>query len=236
MTVQRLQRKQETWSKEKGSVDAGQIAPLDRASFLGSHSAGIHAGSEGKNRREFLTYIWAGTLTAMTVGTGLAAYQYLYPRRPAGEFGGRFYLGPASGLPPVGSEPKSYPEGRFWLVNTEKGLHALYPLCPHSWYGVRIRLWWDSAKGQIHCPACGSRFCPDGDYILGPSPRSLDQFVIEIVKGHTILAVTKLTSDLIEAPIGPSPEGEIVVDTGRMIQGPPSALTFPHDGISCLNM
>jgi len=186
VTVQQCLRKQESWSKARGTADAGQIEPLDRASFLSTHSIGNQTGNEGKNRREFLTYIWAGTLAAMTAGTGLAAYQYLYPRRPAGEFGGRFHLGPASGLLPVGSEPKSYPEGRFWLVNTEKGLHALYPLCPHSWFGVRIRLRWDSERGQIHCPACGSRFCPDGDYILGPSPRSLDQFVIEIVKGRTI--------------------------------------------------
>lgn len=236
MTVQQLQRKQDTWNKEELPVDAEQIAPLDRAAFLGSHSEGFHAGYEGKNRREFLTYMWAATLALATVGTGLAAYQFLYPRRPAGEFGGRFYLGPASGLLPVGSEPKSYPEGRFWLVRTEKGLHALYPLCPHSWSGERIRLRWDSAKGQIHCPACGSRFCPDGDYILGPSPRSLDQFIIEIVKGRTILGVTKLSSDMIEAPVDSSPEGEVVVDTGRMIQGPPSALIFPHDGIRCLNM
>lgn len=222
MTVQQLQRKQDAWSKEEAPVDAEQIAPLDRAAFLGSHSEGIHAGIEGKNRREFLTYMWAATLAVATVGTGLAAYQFLYPRRLANEFGGRFYLGAASNLPPVGSDPKANVDGRFWLANTEDGPRAFYNLCTHKWGEIWIKYRWDSTRGRFECPACGSKFSLEGHYIEGPAPRSLDQFVIEIVTGRRIVAKTMYAEDAIVGPGVPTSEAEIVVDTGTIIDGLPS--------------
>ncbi|MXY93558.1 MAG: Rieske 2Fe-2S domain-containing protein [Caldilineaceae bacterium SB0664_bin_27] len=219
MTVQQLQRKQDTWSKEEVPVEAEQIAPLDRAAFLGSHSEGIHAGYEGKNRREFLTYMWAATLALATVGTGLAAYQFLYPRRPANEFGGRFYLGAVSNLPPVGSFPQANVDGRFWLVNTEDGPRAFYNLCTHKWGEIWIKYRWDSERFRFECPMCGSKFSLEGHYIEGPAPRSLDQFVIEIVTGRRVVAETMLSEEAIVAPSTPSPDAEIVVDTGAIIEG-----------------
>lgn len=202
-------------------VDAGQIAPLDRASFLGSRSAGIHAESEGKNRREFLTYIWAGALAAMTVGTGLAAYQFLFPRRPANKFGGKFYLGAASNLPPAGSDPQANIDGRFWLANTEDGPRAFYNLCTHKWRGISVKYRWDPTRARFECPACGAKFSLEGHYIEGPAPRSLDQFVIEIVTGRKVVAKTMFAEDAIVSPGIPSPEAEIVVDTGTTIEGLP---------------
>ena len=219
MTVQQLQRKQDTWSKGEVPVDAEQIAPLDRAAFLGSYSEGIHAGNEGKNRREILTYMWAGTLALATVGTGLAAYQFLYPRRPANEFGGRFYLGAASNLPPVGSFPKANVDGRFWLVNTEDGPRAFYNVCTHKWGEIWIKYRWDSERFRFECPMCGSKFSLEGHYIEGPAPRSLDQFVIEIVTGRRVVAETMLSEGAIVAPSTPSHDAEIVVDTGTIIEG-----------------
>ena len=220
MTVQQFQRKQETWSRERDQA-ADQITPLDRASFLGSHSVNYHAGNEGKNRREFLTYIWAGTLTAMTVGSGLAAYQFLYPRRPINEFGGKFYLGAAADLPPVGSEPQANVYGKFWLANIEKGLHAFYEICTHPWPGNPHKYTWDSERFRFECPLCGSKFSLEGHYIEGPAPRSLDQFVIEIVTGRKVVAKTMHAEDAIVSPGIPSPEAEIVVDTGTTIEGLP---------------
>ncbi|MYC97220.1 MAG: Rieske 2Fe-2S domain-containing protein [Caldilineaceae bacterium SB0661_bin_32] len=221
MTVQQCLRQQEAWSKARGPADAEQIAPLDRASFPGSHSAGINAGNGGKNRREFLTYIWAGTLAAMTVGTGLAAYQFLYPRRPANEFGGRFFLGAASNLPPVGSDPKANVDGRFWLVNTEDGPRAFYNLCTHKWGDMWIKYRWDPTRARFECPACGAKFSLQGHYIEGPAPRSLDQFMIEIVTGRKVVAKTMFAEDAIVSPGVPSSEAEIVVDTGTIIEGLP---------------
>jgi cytochrome b6-f complex iron-sulfur subunit len=231
MTVQQSLRQQEFREVVDTSAAADRVAPLSRAATLEL----FKVGHEGINRREFLTYAWAGALALLTLESGLATYQFIYPRSPVNQFGGRFYLGAAADLPDVGGEPKINPEGRFFLVNTAKGPHALYNLCTHSWNNVRIKLWWDADRNNFQCPACGSQFCPDGDYILGPAPRSLDQFEIEVVRGREILARTDLTENLIMAPVVPSPDAEIVVNTGSLLTGPPSALTFPHEGITCLN-
>ncbi len=44
------------------------------------------------NRREFLTYSWAAALGVLGLETGVASFQFLYPRFRAGEFGGEFNL------------------------------------------------------------------------------------------------------------------------------------------------
>ena len=111
-------------------------------------------GRKEFNRREVLTYVWVGTLAAMTAGSGLAAYQFLYPRRPLNEFGGKFYLGAAADLPPVGSEPQANVYGKFWLANTEVGLHAFYEICTHPWNGNPHRYTWDSERFRFECPVC----------------------------------------------------------------------------------
>lgn len=222
MTVQQGLRNQESWSNKRGTVAADQITPLDRAAIHGSRSVGNLSGNEGKNRREFLTYIWAGTLAAMTAGSGLAAYQFIYPRRTINEFGGKFYLGAAADLPAIGSEPQTNVYGKFWLANTEEGLHAFYEICTHPWNGNPHKYTWDSERFLFACPMCGSKFSLEGHYIEGPAPRSLDQFVIEVVTGRKVVALTILTEDSIASPSIPSPDTEIVVDTGTTIEGLPS--------------
>jgi cytochrome b6-f complex iron-sulfur subunit len=236
MTVQQGEQQEGIWGEAEISDIAERVAPLNRASILEPGASETGHGRGAVNRRELLTYAFAGVLGLLTLGSGVAAYQFLYPRAPVNEFGGKLSLGAALNLPSVGGEPQFNPIGRFYLVNTEKGPHALYNLCTHSWDGVRIKIWWESEQSNFYCPACGSRFCPDGDYILGPAPRSLDQFVIEFVKGRTVLAETVPSDKLIVAPVVLSPDAETVVDTGKLLVGAPRALTFRHDGISCLNM
>ncbi len=157
----------------------------------------------------------------MTVGTGVAAYQFLYPRQRMNEFGGKFYLGAASDMPPVGSEPQANVYGKFWLANAEKGLRAFYEICTHPWRNNPHKYRWDSARNLFRCPLCGSKFSLEGHYIEGPAPRSLDQFEIEIGVGRATVAVTTHVGDKIEPPIVPSAEAEIVVDTGMLIEGLP---------------
>ena len=213
MTAQPGLQPQRNWGEGTGP------ATVDKA-FPTLEQPGSLAGPGRKkfNRRELLTYVWVGTLAALTVGGGAAGYQFLYPRRPANKFGGRFYLGAASNLPLAGSEPQANVYGRFWLSNTENGVHAFYNLCTHSW-GGGTKDNWDPARGRFECPVCGSKFNPEGHYIEGPAPRSLDQFVIEIVTGRRVFAKTMLTEEAIVSPSIPSADAEIVVDTGTTIEG-----------------
>ena len=128
MTVQPSLRQQRLRGVVDTTAAAERVVPLSRAAVLESYKD----GRKGINRREVLTYAWAGALGLLTLGSGLAAYQFISPRYPVNEFGGKFHLGIAADLPPVGSDPQANPVGRFWLVNTEKGTHAIFNLCTHD--------------------------------------------------------------------------------------------------------
>ena len=210
MTVQHSLRRQGNWDTADTSALAERVEPL-----LGT--AGT--GHSDFNRREILTYAWAGTLALLTLGSGLAAYQFIYPRRPVNEFGAMFHLGTAVDLPPIGSDPQANVDGRFWLVNTEEGPRAFYNVCTHNWNGATSKYKWEPARIRFECPVCGAKFSREGHYIEGPAPRSLDQFVIEIVEGRTVLAMTTHAGDVIEAPGVPAPETEIMVNTGKILEG-----------------
>lgn len=216
MTAQPGLPRQSDWGEGASSATVDTAFPtLEQPGSLAG------PGPKRFNRRELLTYVWVGTFAALTVGTGVAGYRFLYPRRPVNKLGGRFYLGAAANLPQAGSEPLLNREGRFWLANSENGVQAFYQLCTHAW-GGGTKLWWLLEKDRFECPVCGSRFSLEGHYFDGPAPRSLDQFAIEIVVGRTTVSKTAATEVAIEPPYIPSPDAEIVVDTGSMIEGLPS--------------
>ena len=224
MTVHQLIGKQEPGKRVTGLVATEKIAPISRAALSGSQPGDQLVSHRGKSRRELLIYAWAGTLAALTVGSGVAAYQFLYPRQPINEFGGKFLLGAAANLPPVGIEPQLNIEGRFWLANYEDGPRALYEICTHPWRGTPHKYRWDSARSRFECPWCGSKFSREGLYIEGPAPRNLDQFVVEIKSGREVLARTKRSHAMINAPSLPFPGVDIIVDTGMLIEGLPSGV------------
>lgn len=147
-------------------------------------------------RREFITYAWGATLGLLAVQGGVVSFMFMYPRFRAGEFGGKFFLGPQSGLPAPDAAPVANTTGKFWLVSTEEGdPRALYMVCTHL--GCLYK--WEASNGRFECPCHGSKFTHDGHYIEGPAPRSLDMFEITI-------------------------EGDqVVVDTGARITGGPAS-------------
>ncbi len=208
-----------TTVQSNGSVAAAaeRVAPVGRAAVL----EGFETGQEGINRREFLSYAWGGALTLLTLESGLATYQFMYPRFREGEFGGKFILGDATALPQIGIDPEGNSTGKFWLINTDEGPRALYMVCTHL--GCLYK--WEPSNNRFECPCHGSKFDREGHYIEGPAPRSLDQFLVEIVEGGSIVSQTEDAGDFISAPAQPSPEAEIVVDTGKRLQGKPKALS-----------
>ena len=196
---------------------AERVAPVGRAAVLES----FEAGQEGINRREFMSYAWAGALSLLTLESGLATYQFMYPRFREGEFGGKFLLGNADILPQIGIDPEANTSGKFWLINTDEGPRALYMVCTHL--GCLYK--WEPSANRFECPCHGSKFSREGHYIEGPAPRSLDQFLIEIVQGGSTVAQTEDAGDSISAPNLPAPDVEIVVDTGKRLSGKPKALS-----------
>jgi cytochrome b6-f complex iron-sulfur subunit len=181
------------------------------------------------SRREFLNYVWAGSLAIFMAASGGAMLAFAMPRFKEGEFGGTFTVGTvAEKLPAPDSPPVNYPDLKFWLVNigpTEaakgggiEGLMALYKVCVHL--GC-LYAWVDSTV-RFECPCHGSKYQADGTYIEGPAPRDLDRFRVVITDGQGNLVdetVTTKTSPGYGAPIPAPSDGTLVikVDTGMKL-------------------
>ncbi|MCS7259826.1 MAG: Rieske (2Fe-2S) protein [Anaerolineae bacterium] len=128
-------------------------------------------------RRELLSYLWLVLSGLLTLGFVRLLIDYLLPRARAGAFGDVVAVGRLSDLPTPGSAPVAYPEGRFWLVHTERGVLALYSACTH----LDCLCNWNAQQAHFVCPCHGSVFDRDGALLKGPAPRALDRFVVQIV-------------------------------------------------------
>ncbi len=175
------------------------------------------AASERKeiNRQEFLNFAWLVSLGFLTVSFGGVTYLFSLPRFKEGEFGGLFTSGKLGDLPEVGSPPINLPKVKLWLSNTEKGLVALYKVCTHL--GCLYN--WSDQVTHFVCPCHGSEFQPDGTYIRGPAPRSLDRFVIKVETpdGQVIAETDPDSGDPVQVPNDPN--ASIRIDTGQRILG-----------------
>ena len=83
------------------------------------------------NRREFLTYAWGGALGLLGLQAAVGSFLYMYPRFRAGEFGGKFFIGPESALPDASAAPQPDTTGKFWLSPPKGDPRALYMVCTH---------------------------------------------------------------------------------------------------------
>jgi len=189
--------------------------PAMTAGPAGSQTAEEPAGQSGINRREFLTYAWGAALGLIAAQGGYATYDFLYPRFKAGEFGGKFILGAASSMPTVGTPPEARVDGKFWLVQTDEGIKAIYMVCTHL--GCLYK--WEASNTRFECPCHGSKFTAEGIYIEGPAPRSLDQFSVEVLENDVIVSQTTDTPEAIVPAALPSPGAVVVVNTGKKILG-----------------
>ena len=168
------------------------------------------------NRREFLNLAWLVSLGFFSVSLAGVSYLFSLPRFREGEFGGEINLGRVSELPEPGSSPVNSPRVKLWLSNTEGGVMALYKVCTHL--GCLYN--WREQEGKFVCPCHGSQFQPDGEYIKGPAPRSLDRFVVQAVDPATQQVVAEST-DGAPLPLPDNLDAEIRVNTGKRIQGKP---------------
>lgn len=167
------------------------------------------------NRREFLTFAWLISLGFLSVNIAGLTYLFSMPRFREGEFGGVVTIGKVSDLPEVASNPENFPKVKFWLSVTENGALAIYKVCTHL--GCLYN--WKEQDNKFVCPCHGSQFEKDGDFIQGPAPRSLDQFVMKVVDPTTgeVLAQTPEAGGPV--PLPANPDAVVQVDTGSRIIG-----------------
>ncbi len=164
------------------------------------------SGQQFRNisRREFLNYVWAGSMAIFLAASGGAMFAFAMPRFRAGEFGGQFTVGTvADKLPAPDSAPVAYPDVKVWLANVgpkiatkgggKQGLVALYKVCVH----LGCLYAWVDSTDRFECPCHGSKYQEDGTYIEGPAPRDLDRFVVQLIdeSGKVQVETVKTSSD-----------------------------------------
>lgn len=188
-------------------------------------------------RREFLYMLWGTSMAVFMAGAGGATIWFSLPRFREGEFGGVFTIDPNE-LPPKGSDPADFPEGRFWMVNlgseelndprnpdpypVQSGIKALYKVCVHL--GCLYK--WVPTNDRFECPCHGSKYLPTGIRIEGPANRNLDVFIVELLDadGNVISRTEPALDGRDGTAIEVTPEVvTIQIDTGRRVQGAPNS-------------
>ena len=168
----------------------------------------------GLSRRQFFN---RGILTGLgifTAGFGVAMLGFLWPQK-AGGFGAKVNIGSTGDaadafskkIPYYNAGAKTYlqpypkddlPKAKKIYIDAiykgmEQGYVALYQRCVHL--GCRVP--WCETSQWFECPCHGSKYNRVGEKRGGPAPRGLDRFPLTVSGG------------------------EITVDTGTIVQGPP---------------
>jgi len=170
----------------------------------------------GVTRRQFFNRsLLAGS--GLGLGAfGVAALAFLWPSAGGG-FGGKIVVGSEADakdafdnkIPFYNAAAKTYivaypkediPKAKKIpaytapiIAGMEKGYVALYQKCVHL--GCRVP--WCPSSQWFECPCHGSKYNRVGEKQGGPAPRGLDRFALEVTGGN------------------------IVVDTGLLVTGPP---------------
>ncbi len=163
--------------------------------FLAQFGGGTIAFLWPNLRGGFGSKISAGTVADLQAAIAVDGYVY--------NGAGRFYVVPWNGTPGAGQA--DYPTN---LVTAE-GLMPLYQRCVHL--GCRVPFC--SSSQWFECPCHGSKYNTAGEYKLGPAPRGMDRFKIE------------LAGD------------QVVVDTSEIVLGPPrgtDTIAQPPQGVYCV--
>jgi cytochrome b6-f complex iron-sulfur subunit len=142
-------------------------------------------------------------------GTGEKLYPvaggFAYPRIKANTFGGKFTLSNKKASEyKVDDAPELNADGKFYVVKVapdatvqpakdeedkvnEANLMAIYQVCVHL--GCLVP--YIASEKRFICPCHGSTYERDSQYVRGPAPRNLDQFVVKVVNDTVIVDTGK---------------------------------------------
>lgn len=188
----------------------------------------------GVTRRQFLNRGIVAMFGLGLASFGAAVLAQLWPK-PTEGFGAKINVGRITDIKDsiaAGDGFFYFPQGRMWLTEypesalakaqstygfypqveagLQQGVVALFQTCPHL--GCRVP---ECATSQwFECPCHGSQYNQVGEKKGGPAPRGMDRFPMEV-----------------------SSAGELLVDTGTVIQGPPIGVNTTGqeaEGPNCL--
>lgn len=179
------------------------------------------------SRRDFFRRSLLTSLMVFSAEFGGGTIAFLWPNLKGG-FGSQIEAGNLQQIlnDLRGGEPVYNGTGRFYIVQyngrptaeadyaadgtAAQGIMSLYQRCVHL--GCRVPFC--AASKWFECPCHGSKYNNAGEYQLGPAPRGLDRFSVEI-----------------------DGSGAVVVDTSRVVLGPPrgtDTISQPPEGPFCV--
>ena len=181
------------------------------------------------SRREFFRRSLIASVLLYAAQFGGATIAFLWPSLKGG-FGSVINAGKINDIKSAIQQGQGQPvysgTGRFYVVayngkpsgdidyETEgvsaQGIMPLYQRCVHL--GCRVP--YCSQSQWFECPCHGSKYNSAGEYKLGPAPRGMDRFHVEVTSS-----------------------GDVMVDTSEVILGPPrgtDTLHRPQAGPFCV--
>jgi cytochrome b6-f complex iron-sulfur subunit len=181
------------------------------------------------SRRDFFRRSLLTSLVIFGAQFGGATIAFLWPNLKGG-FGSLVDAGNVGDLKAeINSSGVAYNgTGRFYVVGYDgspsgdvdyetegvaaEGIMPLYQRCVHL--GCRVP--YCGSSKWFECPCHGSKYNGAGEYKLGPAPRGMDRFQIDIVDGNVVVDTSEVIlgpprgTDTIDQP----PQGPFCVATG----------------------
>ena len=181
-------------------------------------------GPKPVSRREFFRRSLVASVLLYGAQFGAATIAFLWPSLKGG-FGSVINAGKVddikNGIADAQGQPFYSGTGRFYIVAyngtpsgdidyeaegvSAQGVMPLYQRCVHL--GCRVPFCQQSQ--WFECPCHGSKYNSAGEYKLGPAPRGMDRFHMEITAG-----------------------GDVMVDTSEVVLGPPRGTDTLHRPIA----
>jgi cytochrome b6-f complex iron-sulfur subunit len=214
VSLRSYQRQQESVAATQARA-AGLPAPPRRAPAV--------------SRRDFFRKSLISSLLVFSAQFGGATIAFLWPNLKGG-FGALIDAGDLNDIKAAvrEGEPFYVGTGRFYVVPYDgratedadyvgtgvagEGIMPLYQRCVHL--GCRVPFCGQSQ--WFECPCHGSKYNQAGEYKLGPAPRGMDRFHMEVVDGRVMVD----TSEVVLGPargtdtISQPPQGAFCVAPG----------------------
>jgi Rieske Fe-S protein len=135
------------------------------------------------NKRALLTFWLIAAIVVFGLVTWASLYRFALPQP---EY---INAGPVENYPP-GDKPYFFRHDKpFFIVNTGEKFLILVAQPPHP-KGCQAK--WMAEDSKFLDPCLGIQFQLDGTYILGPSPRSMDQFEFKVENGDLLVNLDQI--------------------------------------------
>lgn len=130
------------------------------------------------NKRPYLYISLFSSIMVFGLVSLAVLYQFALPRPNL------VSLGPVKNFPPSDTPYFVRGEKPVFIVNTDGKFIVLVAVPPHP---KACQARWLAEDAKFMEPCLGSQFKLDGTYILGPSPRNMDQYAYTIENGILLL-------------------------------------------------